>query len=149
MREAATPAYSVTIIEREDATKVELRPYERDRIRPLLRLNRFFVVIGLAWALLNATTFICIAQSPQRNIPTPPSRPADLKPSSPAPDQSVETKATSTNLQKPPAELIIPTLPTATRARMQECGIEWNEMKKKGSAAEKTWRDFAMKCLAR
>lgn len=39
-------------------------------------------------------------------------------------------------------------LPTATRQRMRACGLEWQQIKWSGDAGERTWRDFAMGCLA-
>ena len=39
-------------------------------------------------------------------------------------------------------------LPPASRARMHECGIEWQAMKLSGAATEKIWRVFATACLA-
>jgi hypothetical protein len=40
-------------------------------------------------------------------------------------------------------------LPPASRARMHECGLEWQKMKETGAAADKTWLDFARICLAK
>jgi hypothetical protein len=39
-------------------------------------------------------------------------------------------------------------LPAASRARMHQCGIEWQALKMSGGAVEKTWRNFAAVCLA-
>ena len=38
-------------------------------------------------------------------------------------------------------------LPVATRARIHECGAQWQQMKLAGTAADKTWRVFAQSCL--
>jgi hypothetical protein len=46
-------------------------------------------------------------------------------------------------------EAVFPTLPAASRARMRDCGREWQEMKRTGQAKELTWRDFATQCLTR
>jgi hypothetical protein len=32
---------------------------------------------------------------------------------------------------------------------MHACGLEWQEMKETGAAADKTWFDFALVCLAK
>jgi len=40
-------------------------------------------------------------------------------------------------------------LPPASRARMHACGLEWQKMKAAGSAADKTWYEFAAVCLVR
>jgi hypothetical protein len=40
-------------------------------------------------------------------------------------------------------------LPQASRARMHECGVEWQRMKMSGEATDKIWRVFASVCLAR
>jgi hypothetical protein len=39
-------------------------------------------------------------------------------------------------------------LPQASRARMHECGDEWQAMKMSGAATDKIWRVFAAACLA-
>jgi hypothetical protein len=46
-------------------------------------------------------------------------------------------------------ERVFPALPAASRARMRDCGREWQEMKRTGQAKELTWRDFATQCLTR
>lgn len=38
-------------------------------------------------------------------------------------------------------------LPTATRARMRECGENWQAKKMAGTAGSDTWREYAMACL--
>ncbi|ACB95499.1 hypothetical protein Bind_1875 [Beijerinckia indica subsp. indica ATCC 9039] len=38
-------------------------------------------------------------------------------------------------------------LPPASRARMHQCGLEWQQMKLSGAATNKTWRVFAQACL--
>lgn len=40
-------------------------------------------------------------------------------------------------------------LPSASLARMHECAVEWQNMKTTGAAVEKTWFNFALKCLTR
>jgi hypothetical protein len=42
-----------------------------------------------------------------------------------------------------------PALPSASRARMHQCGEEWQNMKASGAAADNTWRAFAQACLIR
>ena len=37
----------------------------------------------------------------------------------------------------------------AARSRMRECGHQWSSMKKNGSAAGMTWKDFSQGCLAK
>lgn len=39
-------------------------------------------------------------------------------------------------------------LPPASRARMHECGVEWQAMKMSGEASDKIWRVFATACLS-
>jgi hypothetical protein len=38
-------------------------------------------------------------------------------------------------------------LPSASRARMHECSLEWQAMKMSGAASDKIWRVFATACL--
>jgi hypothetical protein len=40
-------------------------------------------------------------------------------------------------------------LPSASRARMHACGLEWQKAKETGQAADKTWFEFAQVCLAK
>jgi hypothetical protein len=40
-------------------------------------------------------------------------------------------------------------LPPASHARMHQCAAEWQNMKTTGAAEEKTWFNFALKCLTR
>jgi hypothetical protein len=47
------------------------------------------------------------------------------------------------------SDAVFPALPAASRARMRDCGREWQEMKRTGQAKELTWRDFATNCLTR
>ena len=39
------------------------------------------------------------------------------------------------------------TLPAASRARMHECGVEWQRRKLSGEAGDEIWRVFASACL--
>lgn len=38
-------------------------------------------------------------------------------------------------------------LPAAPRARMRECGENWQKIKMSGEAGDRTWREFATVCL--
>jgi hypothetical protein len=37
----------------------------------------------------------------------------------------------------------------AARSRMRECGHQWSAMKKNGTAAGMTWKEFSQGCLAK
>ena len=65
-----------------------------------------------------------------------------------APKQTASPGGTSAP-SLPGSEAALPALPAASRARMRDCGHEWQDMKRTGQAKELTWRDFAMKCLTR
>ena len=39
-------------------------------------------------------------------------------------------------------------LPTASRARVRDCGEKWQQIKLSGQVGEMIWRDFATTCLA-
>jgi hypothetical protein len=79
-------------------------------------------------------------------IPLPPPRPAEFggQHRNSALSVTGETPASATI-----AVATLPrALPPATRERMQACGLEWQQIKWSGTAGERTWRDFAMGCLA-
>jgi hypothetical protein len=89
---------------------------------------------------------------PAFTTPLPPLRPAGA--GVPAPPQSPTVPASPTlpiGAPTPPAEPPSQprNLPPATRARMHECGLDWQKMKESGAAADKTWFDFARVCLAK
>jgi hypothetical protein len=97
---------------------------------------------------------------PRGNDARAPARSAgSTSPTSPktrAPAQSPTTQpkppapaATSNSTPPHEAEPVFPALPAASRARLRDCGREWQEMKRTGQAKELTWRDFATRCLAR
>jgi hypothetical protein len=65
-----------------------------------------------------------------------------------APEQTAPRPATNA-LPPQATETVLPSLPATSRARMRDCGREWQEMKRTGQAKELTWRDFATQCLTR
>lgn len=82
--------------------------------------------------------------------PMPPQRPAKL-----TPDVAIAPRALTAPVAAP-REIVTAgedytpvTLPAAPRARMHECGLEWQRMKSTGAAAHVTWREFARGCLTR
>jgi hypothetical protein len=80
------------------------------------------------------------AASPKAGAPTQ-TQTTQPKPAAPA--------GTSSSALPRDTEPVFPALPAASRARMRDCGREWQEMKKTGQANELTWRDFAAQCLTR
>jgi hypothetical protein len=91
--------------------------------------------------------------------PLPPARPADLptgpsvpSPSATQPDAPKDPAARTPAPGETTADLSpyrMHKLPPATRARMHECGEEWQQMKTTGAALDKTWYTFAQTCLSR
>jgi hypothetical protein len=76
--------------------------------------------------------------------PLPPPRPrypADVE-ALPAVARTAEPAPTAEAPRQPRS------LPLASRAKMHACGLEWQKMKATGSAADKTWFEFAQVCLA-
>jgi len=71
--------------------------------------------------------------------PVPQRTPTD-SPSTPA----VPETAPRNEAPRPPRHL-----PSASRARMHACGLEWQKAKETGLAADKTWFEFAEVCLAK
>ena len=125
--------------------------------------------VGLATAALIMLTSPRLAQAQNESakpkpanaaqVPMPPMRPANLPsapPSSmPAPQQVPAVinpparDPSASNSSSNPSFYRLHTLPPATRARMHECGLEWQRMKANGAATEETWYTFAQTCLAR
>ncbi len=104
----------------------------------------------------------------RRPTPLPPQRPTALAPGQGAPmlpDQTPPQPNDSTNMAPaaPPHAADEPIkpglinegpgtllkLPSASHARVHECAVEWQNMKTTGTAVEKTWFNFALKCLTR
>ncbi|HEY1736877.1 MAG TPA: hypothetical protein VGG12_09525 [Methylovirgula sp.] len=88
-------------------------------------------------------------------IPMPPMRPATLLPPAPAPSpmpQPVPAQPPVPQGKDPMVYNFAPDmpqeLPPASRAQMHKCGVEWEKMKASGAAVDKTWRSFAVGCLA-
>ncbi len=143
--------------------------------RRLARLASFSAIlpriahVGLATAAVFMLTSIHLALAQDESVktkavnaapaPLPPMRPSNLAPaplpSVPVPQQEPSAKDSRTrdpsagdsSLNLSPYRLH--TLPPAPRARMHECGIEWQRMKAAGAATEETWYTFAQTCLAR
>ncbi len=62
--------------------------------------------------------------------------------------QAPATPAAPANTMKDAAEKKAPSeAQLASRARMKECGAEWQTMKKAGQTKGKTWREFSSGCL--
>ena len=139
--------------------------------RPAIPCSAAIRVCRLAAALaLIVPTDICAIGLSVQAAPTPlpPQRPATLAPEQDAP-ASPEQTAPQPNaaINEAPAapphaaeEPIKPglinegpgtllKLPSASHARMHECAVEWQNMKTTGTAVEKTWFNFALKCLTR
>lgn len=65
----------------------------------------------------------------------------------PGPPTQTTSPGPAKTLPSAQTEAVFPSLPAASRARMRNCGREWQEMKRTGRAKELTWRDFATQCL--
>lgn len=117
---------------------------------------------ALAWLAFTAAQLVHlptfafdVAAKPNRPFvaPLPPIRPAGPGgehattdfPSAPAPS-AAPIEAARPQRGPPPA---LRNLPPASRARMHACGLEWQKLKETGAAADKTWFDFALICLAK
>jgi hypothetical protein len=128
--------------------------------------NAAIRVCGLVAALaLIAPADICAMPLAQAApTPLPPQRPSMLAPGQAAPalpeqtspQPNVPTSVGPDAASEPikpgainegPGTLL--KLPSASHARMHECAVEWQNMKTTGAAVEKTWFNFALKCLTR
>jgi hypothetical protein len=70
-------------------------------------------------------------------------------PQNQAPAKQTAPSGPTTTLPPQATETVFPSLPATSRARMRDCGREWQEMKRAGQAKDLTWRDFATQCLTR
>ena len=81
-------------------------------------------------------------------VPAPPTAgvplPAQSLPAPAGPAMPSEAPASPDDSPTQPQNL-----PPASRARMHECGLEWQKMKASGAAADKIWFDFAKVCLTK
>jgi hypothetical protein len=112
---------------------------------------------ALAWLILAAAQFAlrpafaldaATKPSPPFTAPLPPPRPAVPVGGGATIDPAISAPPMETTRPQPepPAPR---NLPPASRARMHACGLEWQKMKETGAAANKTWLDFALICLAK
>lgn len=135
----------------------------RRKVGPVTNVRRVIAVAliaSLGWSLE------CSAAPPlqKQTTPTPPRRPPQpLEEQQTAPPNARGTEGRETTRVPGPAnptgsktpaaphdaEPAFPSLPAASRARMRDCGHEWQEMKRTGQAKALTWRDFATQCLTR
>lgn len=81
--------------------------------------------------------------------PMPPPRPLNLSapPPLPAPTNGPPPGVDPMVADFAPSRLEM--LPAASRARMHQCGAEWDKMKAAGATTDKTWLSFARVCLVR
>jgi len=98
---------------------------------------------------------------PPSLTPPPAPQPASKTPTAPASEPSIPdftnpalrpTVPATPQTTAPVSSDMLPApqaLPPASRQRMHQCGEEWTKMKASGAAADQTWRDFAMVCLAK
>lgn len=137
---------------------------------PILRNAAIRVCgLGAALALIFAGGICAMCPLAQAApTPMPPQRPSSLAPeqstpalpeqTSPQPDAPMDTAPVTPPhaadepikpglINEGPGTLL--KLPSASHARMHECAVEWQNMKTTGTAVEKTWFNFALKCLTR
>ncbi len=143
----------------EDDLSFRFRSSRAARL-PLPRANHgFALVVGLAVHLSLMVPFALAAEEDggkNKPAPMPPVRPAHLQASpTPAP-KTAAPAASSAPPQAAPNDTVStiyldhgPMLPPASRARMHQCGHEWETMKASGAASDQTWRAFAQACLIR
>jgi hypothetical protein len=97
-------------------------------------------------ALAGAASLFAI---PLSAVPLPPPRPATITPANPPPSSPAPPSSgfdPDTVVLDPDHP---PVLPTASRAKMSQCGREWQAMKRSGADRDMTWRQFATSCLVR
>jgi hypothetical protein len=107
----------------------------------------FGVIIGLSYPLSGIAEEEATKPKPLQVTPMPPVRPSHWPLATPkniAPPPVPEPEPSSTIYPDHG-----PSLPAASRARMHQCGVEWQSMKASGAAADQTWRAFAQACLVR
>jgi hypothetical protein len=118
-----------------------------------------------ALALVAPTDMRAMPLAQAASMPLPPQRPSMLAPgqAAPASPQQTSPQPDAPAPAAPPSAADEPIkpgvinegpgtllkLPSASHARMHECAVEWQNMKTTGAAVEKTWFNFALKCLTR
>lgn len=90
--------------------------------------------VTAAVAVSSAIAVVLVSGLPASAASTSPSSPhAAARAPEPAPPRAAEPESSSRNV--------------VARARMLECGHQWNSQKKNGTASG-TWKDFSRACLA-
>ena len=93
-----------------------------------------------------AAALLTLALAPTQASAAPPSGPAQATPrSTGAPVPRAPDPAPAHAAPAPDAD--VGTRSVAARARMSECGHQWNNMKRTGTATG-TWKEFSRNCLA-
>lgn len=106
-------------------------------------MSSIAVAAALTALILPASAQTSQPQKPQPTAtqpmqPATPAAPAKAKPAAPA---TAQTPAT-TSPAKPPSEAQL-----AARARMKDCGAQWQKAKAANTTGGKTWRQFSSTCL--
>jgi hypothetical protein len=119
--------------------------------RPTLGLTAsLFSLLLIAALLLPHNTFALdrtVKPSLPFTVPLPPPRPERPPESHGVSTPPAAAAPTAASLQEVPRQSRY--LPSASRARMHACGVEWQKLKETGLAADKTWYEFAQVCLAK
>lgn len=135
---------------------------------PCISARRICGLAGALALILVADASATCATAQATPTPLPPQRPTTLAPDQDAPaspgqisprpnapmNMAPDTPPAAANepirpgvINDGPGTLL--KLPSASHARMHECALKWQNMKTTGAAVEKTWFNFALKCLTR
>jgi hypothetical protein len=106
----------------------------------------------LGLAMLGVLAVSSSAQS-RAPAPLPPPRPPSLETPAVSPQPSKQQQPAPVPKQSAPEEPLDPDhppmLPSASRAKMRECGRAWEAAKRAGKDGNIGWRAFATDCLTR
>ena len=112
--------------------------------------SQISITTGLV-ALLATTSTAAVLAAPRKHRQTvaPATRDTDTSSTAAIPSKAPQQPSVPDPTARDDDALPPPFhLPTASRQRMRDCGLQWQAMKTSGEAGEQIWRDFASQCLA-
>ncbi len=118
---------------------------------PRLSPPQICITISVVALIATASAEVALAAAPHKHRQTvaPATRDTDTSSTAAIPSRGPQQPSVPDPTAKDD-DVLPPSfhLPTASRQRMRDCGLQWQGMKTSGEAGEQIWRDFATRCLA-